>query len=96
MAPASKLHQSCINAHDKTRQQSFQQQIESFDAFLKKKRPFTYLGAVLSVDDLNELGLEAGAADEEAVDVGLGAQGRGRTGVHGPAVDDAHLYMGQQ
>lgn len=36
-----------------------------------------YLGAVLRVDDLNELGLEAGAADEEAVDVGLRAEGRG-------------------
>lgn len=50
-----------------------------------------HLGAVLGVDDLNELGLEAGAADEEAVDVGLGAEGGGRAGVDRPAVDDAHL-----
>lgn len=50
-----------------------------------------YLGAVLGVDDLNELGLEAGAAHEEAVDVGLGAQGGGRAGVDAAAVNDAHL-----
>lgn len=39
------------------------------------------LGSGDGLDDVGELGLERGAADEEAVDVGAGRQGRGVGGV---------------
>lgn len=51
----------------------------------------TYFGSVLSVDDVNELRLQARAADQEAVDVSLRPQSRGRASVHAAAVDDADL-----
>ena len=50
-----------------------------------------YLGAVLSVHNVYELRLQAGATDQETVDVGLGAKGRRGTSVHAAAVDDADL-----
>src|SRR5690349_6010180 len=42
-------------------------------------------------DDLKEIrGLERRAADEAAVDVGLGEQARGVAGIHAAAIEDVH------
>ncbi|KAI3485238.1 hypothetical protein L1887_51523 [Cichorium endivia] len=47
--------------------------------------------SVVGVDDVDELGLERGAADEEAVDVGLLGEFLAVLGGDGAAVDDAEL-----